>query len=148
MFLYSDKWMIFDRYGQTEGDAAPLGAVSEFVAPSQGKANTSSATTRARLVAEMRQARPGPAEAGDFLDDAEEERLIKEANLQTYEEFNLKREENRAQLEAEMDRPLEFSISHTLRTEWVACQKKDPDCLEILRFLERRKDQKLSLIHI
>ena len=37
---------------------------------------------------------------------------------------------------------MEFSISHTLRMEWVACQKKDPDCLEILRFLDRRKDQK------
>ena len=133
VFLYSDKWMIYDRYGQAEGDVAPLGAVSEPVAPSHDRTSTSSARTRARLVAEMRQARPGPAEAVDFLDDAEEERLIKEANLQTYEEFNLRREENRAQLEAEMDRPLEFSISHTLRTEWMACQKKDPDCLEILR---------------
>ena len=41
-----------------------------------------------------------------------------------------------------MDRPLEFSISHTLRMEWVACQKKDPECLGILRLLDRRKEQK------
>ena len=43
---------------------------------------------------EMHSVRPGPADTGDFFGDAEEERLIKEANLRTYEEFNLKRDEN------------------------------------------------------
>ena len=71
---------------------------------------------------------------------------MKEANLRTYEEFNLKRDENRARLEAETDRPLEFSIGHTLRMEWVTCQGKDPECLETLRLLDRRKDQKGSKV--
>merc|ERR1712217_297306 len=36
VFLHSDKWMIFDRYGQTEGGAAPLGATPDLAAPSRG----------------------------------------------------------------------------------------------------------------
>ena len=37
VFLYSDKWMIFDRYGQTEGDAAPLGRYLSLSRPHKGK---------------------------------------------------------------------------------------------------------------
>ena len=48
----------------------------------------------------------------------------------------MKRDENRARLEAEMERPRAFSIGNTLRMEWVTCQGKDPECLEILRLLD------------
>mgnify|MGYP003316058112 CR=1 FL=1 len=52
------------------------------------------------------------------------------------------RDENRARLEAEMERPREFSIGHSLRMEWTTSQAKDPECLDILRTLDRRKEQK------
>ena len=54
----------------------------------------------------------------DLFSDAAEEKLLKEANLKTYEEYNLRRDENRARLEAEMDRPREFSIGHWM---WQRC---------------------------
>ena len=41
----------------------------------------------------------------EFLDDETEARLLKEANLRKYEEWNQKREEARGRLEAEMERP-------------------------------------------
>ena len=81
---------------------------------------------------------------GDLFSDAAEEKLLKEANLKAYEEYNLRRDENRARLEAEMDRPREFSIGHSLRMEWMTSQAKDPECVEILRVLDRPKDPKES----
>ena len=67
-----------------------------------------------------------------FLTDEEEEKLLKEANLRTYTDWNQRREDNRAEMEVEMERPLEFSIKNSLRLQWTRAQAKDPECHRIL----------------
>ena len=205
VFLYSDKWMVFDKYGLTDrtrwqrsvSRGRTLGAhvelsVSLFPGltepsiwrngsePQQAEPmEESHRRQRAILGLVMAQYRDDPhhflrqaeliqpappreesdaqssspeeertvasstdlnAEANiGFLDDETEARLLKEANLRKYEEWNQKREEARGRLEAEMERPLEFKIGHSLRLTWVGGQAKDPDCVRILRTLDGQR---------
>ena len=53
--------------------------------------------------------------------------------MRTYEEWNQRRTDHRGKLEVELDRPLEFSVTHSLRLEWVAAQARDPVCYRIHR---------------
>ena len=70
------------------------------------------------------------------LREEDEQGIAESASLKKYTDWNDKRNEERAKLEAEMERTIEFNVGHSLRTGWAAAQAKDGECLEIFQVLK------------
>ena len=56
-----------------------------------------------------------------------------------YTEWNCKRNEERAKLEAEADETWEFRVGESLRIEWASAQRRGPECQRVLRDLKSCK---------
>ena len=57
-----------------------------------------------------------------FHTGEQEAELLKDSNIRGNTEWNDKGNSERAKLEVEMERPLGFSIGHSIRLEWASAQ--------------------------